>query len=195
MSENNTGYVIEFTTYKFKIFSVIIILILIIGMIVWLQTAELLHNIDRLLGANIYVAVSSWGVPTLIALPCFMGIIYGLFLRLIDKATEQRITRTLKFCLVFGGLALLSKLVYSLVLPSVMSHYGYKFCRAYTAPSMYASDIYVINEGYCIDGSGIIRRDILAWLDQQHLTAQPLSMDMVQEHVELMLRDWDAKSF
>ena len=53
--------------------------------------------------------------------------------------------------------------------------------------------MYVRDEGYCVQHTGVIRRDILTWLDQQYLSNKPLNPAAVREQIAVMLAALDAE--
>ena len=179
--------------YRLKILSVIALLLSVTLLILWVQANGLIDNLDRLARENAYVSVSDWDLPTIVVIPCFFGIIYGLILRFFNKATSVRISKTMKFCLFFAGAAVVVRVVYGLMLPSVMEGHGYTFCQPYSSPSIYARQVYVRDEGYCVQHTGVIRRDILGWMDQQYLPNKPLSSAALRGKVTVMLAASDAE--
>ncbi|BCD97892.1 hypothetical protein [Marinagarivorans cellulosilyticus] len=181
------------TIYQLRIQSAIVLLLSVTLIILWVQVSDLLDNLDRLARENAYVSVSGWDLPTIVVMPCFFGIIYGLFLRLFNKATSARISKTMSICLFFAGSAVVARLVYGFMLSSFMANHGYSFCQSYTSPSIYARQVYVRDEGYCVPHTGVIRRDILAWLDQQYLPNKPLNPAAVREQVAVILAASDAE--
>ena len=179
--------------YRLKILCVIALLLSVTLLIFWVQVNGLICNIDRIVRENAYVSVSGWDVPTIVVMPCFFGIIYGLVLRMLNKATAVRISNAMKFCLFFAGAAVVVRVVYGFMLPSLMERQGYTFCQPYTSPSIYARQVYVRDEGYCVQHTGVIRREILTWLDQQYLSNKPLSPVAVREQIAVMLAASDAE--
>ena len=193
MNRASSGAVEQSPIYRLKILSVIALLFSVTLLMFWMQANGLIDNLDRLVRENAYVSVSGWDLPTIVVMPCFFGIIYGLVLRLFNKATSARISKAMKFCLFFAGAAVVVRVVYGFMLPSLMESQGYTFCQSYTSPSIYARQVYVRNEDYCVQHTGVIRRDILAWLDKQYLPSKPLNPIEVREQVAIMLAASDVE--
>ena len=192
MNKAASGAEEESPVYRLKILSVIALLFSVTLLMFWMQANGLIDNLDRLVRENAYVSVSGWDLPTIAVMPCFFGIIYGLFLRLFNKATSSRVSNTMKFCLFFAGAAVVVRVVYGFMLSGFMENHGYTFCRPYTSPSIYARQVYVRNEGYCVQHTGVIRRDILTWLDQQYLPNKPLNPADVSEQIAVILAAAEA---
>ncbi|WP_188150309.1 hypothetical protein [Teredinibacter waterburyi] len=193
MSKASSGAMEQSPIYRLKILSVIALLFSVTLLMFWVQANGLIDNLDRLVRENAYVSVSGWDLPTIVVMPCFFGIIYGLVLRLFNKATSARISKTMKFCLFFAGAAVVVRVVYGFMLSGFMEGHGYIFCQPYTSPSIYARQVYVRDEGYCVQHTGVIRRDILTWLDQQYLPGEPLRPDVVREQIAVMLAASNAE--
>lgn len=113
--------------------------------------------------------------------------------RLVNKVNTYRFNLTLKLSIIFAIAAIVTRIFYGWIIIAVMTSHGYSHCWPYSSPSIYARKVYVREEAYCIANSGVVRNDILTWIDQKQVNGQPLSIDAVQENVKRMLGTWDAE--
>lgn len=150
----------------------------------------LVENIERLSNDNIYVLVSKWDIPAFIGLPCFVVIIWGLLLRLLNKATDARIQWCVNFCIVPAIAAVVVRVFYGFVVDGYMASHGYTYCWEYTSPSAMSPSVWVKEPEFCISNSGSVRREVLSWMDSRPNWGKDVSVEEVEAKVAMLLKEW-----
>ena len=155
--------------------------------IVVLKGNSHLENIDKLNSGNIAVAVSNWDIPVFLSLPCFVSLIIALCFRFANQASEKRISACVKIALIFAIMAIIVRIPYGYLASHYMRNKGYSPCWEFSSPSIMGDIVWVRNSGYCVENSGSVRKELLAWIDARPNAGKDVSPVEVRAKAEALL--------
>ncbi|MBL4608712.1 MAG: DUF1240 domain-containing protein [Pseudomonadales bacterium] len=153
----------------------------------------LIENIDRLNNHHIYVTSSNWWLPLIVGTPCYVALIALAFLRLFNAATDKRIQTCVKIALFFAIPALLIRVPYGFLASHQLKKNGYSSCWHYSSPSIYSPTVWVKSPQYCIESTGLVRHDLLEWIDHLSNGGHDTSPEAVRQHATILLDARDAE--
>lgn len=176
---------------KIAIVFYILALLLSVAAIIVLRVGSFIENLSRLGNSQVYVSFSGWDIPAFIGVPCFLVLIYLLFLKLIDRDTEHRTQKSLKIAIAFAITAIVVRIPYGFLISEYIEHKGYFPCPYYSSPSLMSPQIWVRDPKYCIPNTGSIRKPLLTWLDSLSESNQTITADEVEKKAKkfLLIRD------
>jgi hypothetical protein len=148
-------------------------------------------NVGRLVQGHIYVSVSNWDIPLLLAVPTYLALINLLLLRLFDRASDKSVTTTIKIATTFAIVAILARPIYGYFVTTKMEYSGYTSCWPYSSPSLMSPTVWVKQPGYCVSNSGKVRKEILSWMDTLPNRGSDIPVNAVNEKVSMLLEDWE----
>ena len=133
--------------------------------IIDIRGTDFLESLRHFNERNILIEASNWDVPAFISLPCFLGLIAALVLRLLYLYSQQRIQRCVKFALAFAIAAIIVRAPYGLFVRYSFEKNGYSPYWALSSPAIYSPTTWVKHPSYCVQNSGSVRKEIIDWIN------------------------------
>ncbi len=161
--------------------------------IIVLRGSSFIKNLDKLNQKAIAIEASNWDIPIFIALPCFIALIFALVLRLIDQDQDSRIRACINVALIFAAISIVVRIPYGYAVSNFLAGKNYSKCWEFSSPSMMSPTIWVKNSGYCIENSGSVRKEIIAWLDTLPNSGKGITPNDVRDKTQTLLETYDLK--
>ncbi len=186
VDQNSLGERLNILFFIFALSASVIVIVVIRG-------NSYLENIDKLNSGNIAVAVSSWDISIFLSLPCFVALIIALCFRLANQVSERRIGMSIKIALIFAIIAIVVRIPYGYIASHYMRDKGYSPCWEFSSPSIMGDIVWVRNFDYCIENSGSVRKELLAWIDARPNGGKDVSPVEIRTKTEALLNLFDQK--
>ncbi|WDE09548.1 hypothetical protein [Thalassomonas haliotis] len=180
--------------YKLALISGILFCLAISGVFI-AQLGDVIDNFDKLSSNSIFVEVwpLTFSVPFIVAI--FALLVAAFYLRLLGKMTNEKISAGFKaFFLLAAGL-IISRVLFGVTASTYLENRGYSYCYDYSEHRAGTPDVWVKAAQYCVENSGIVSSETLAWISTQEKLGNNPTIIEIQEKVQyLMAEHADAMS-
>jgi hypothetical protein len=181
MSKQGTPVMDKTIGFRIMAFLLIIISIAtIIGASIF-AGGGIIETISSLKQNDITVSVNYWDFPILFTFPGVLALTVICFLRLVDLDTQERIDACMKIVIIFGFIFLAVRLPYGFIASGYMESQGYSYCYDFTSAAARSDQVWVRDQAYCIDDAGVIRIELLEWLNE----TQDAGLDPTPQEVRI----------
>jgi len=179
-------------TYKLALISGMLFCLSISALFI-IELGNVFDNYKKILSKSIFIEV--W--PLAFSVPFIVGIFglltFAFYLRLKRKMTVEKVATGFKVFFILALCLILSRVLFGYVSSSFLESKGYSICYFYSEQRAGTPNIWLSDPGYCVDNSGIVSTEVLAWISEQEFHGKRPSVTQVQENVHSMIESYTKR--